>query len=146
MNTAQSPATLRIMIALTTIMMVLLSVGESATAHPANQTNSNLFASVETAPALGTVGIALIKDHTIVTAVLDHIEAGRSTDFIWVGHIQGVENSQVTLAVKNGIMIGNVVLPKARYSISYLAGAVHAISEIDQRKFPPEAKPIEVVS
>ena len=63
----------------------------------------------------------------------------------WVGHVDGVPASFITLAYSGGFMAGSIVMPDALYQIRPAPGsALHIVSEIDQSAFLPEATPIEV--
>ena len=72
----------------------------------------------------------------------------------WVGHVEGVPASAITLAYSGGLMAGSIVMPDALYQIRPASaearaaappgGALHVVSEIDQAAFPREAAPIEV--
>jgi len=78
------------------------------------------------------------------TAILDRSDSNTSGGFSWIGHLKGVEHSQVILVVDDGIMSGNITLPGAFYQVRYAGNGVHAIYKIDQSAFPPEADPIPV--
>ena len=62
----------------------------------------------------------------------------------WVGHVDGVPASTITLAYSGGLMAGSIVLPDTFYQIRPAAGGLHVVSEIDQAAFLKEAEPIEV--
>lgn len=80
----------------------------------------------------------------VLTALLDRVESNSPDSFSWIGHLEGVENSQVILVVGNGLMAGNITLPGAFYQVRYAGNGIHAVYEIDQSGFPPEAEPIPV--
>ncbi|MBN1810261.1 MAG: hypothetical protein JXA14_00335, partial [Anaerolineae bacterium] len=80
----------------------------------------------------------------VYTAVLDRVEISALGAFSWIGNLEGVELSQVILTVKDGVMVGNVVGPGLFYQVRYVGDGVHAIREVDQAAFPPEAEPIPV--
>ena len=82
-------------------------------------------------------------EDTPFQAVIDERSnlAGRST---WVGHIEGIDFSQVTLVVGDGQMAGNIALPDAFYQVRYAGAGVHAIYQINQSAFPEELEPIEI--
>src|SRR5262245_34661592 len=63
----------------------------------------------------------------------------------WVGHVEGVPASTVTLAYSGSSMAGGIVTPDALYQIRPAPGGVgHVVSEIDQSAFRREAPPLEV--
>lgn len=80
-------------------------------------------------------------EDTSFTAVLDRVESRPPNAFTWVGHIEGVAHSQVTLAVEDEVMSGNITLPKTFYQVRYAGNGVHAIYQIDQSAFPSEEEP-----
>ena len=101
-----------------------------------------------------TINLDLLKDIQIgdtillnlfpdaqYTAILDRIET-LDNGYAWIGHLQSEDNSQVTLVVGAGQMAGNVTLPDELYQIRYAGGIAHAIYQIDQSAFPPEAEPM----
>ena len=64
----------------------------------------------------------------------------------WVGHVEGVPASSITLAYSGGLMAGSIVMPDALYQIrpAPADAGLHVVSEIDQAGFLHEAAPIEV--
>jgi len=80
-------------------------------------------------------------------AVLDHLQARSKNDFVWSGHIEGEEASQVTVVVQDGVMASNIRVKGALYQVRYAGGGVHSVREIDQSAFPPQhgdSEPIRV--
>ena len=60
----------------------------------------------------------------------------------WFGRIEGVPGSEVILVNSDDVMSGNITLPNGRFfQIRFVTKGVHAIREIDQSAFPPEAEP-----
>lgn len=78
------------------------------------------------------------------TALLDRVEQKSPDRFAWIGHLEGVALSQAILVVRDGLMAGNITMPGASYQVRYAGNGVHAVREIDQSAFPPEAEPIPV--
>lgn len=73
----------------------------------------------------------------------------------WVGRVEGVPMSTVTLVYRGTTMIGSIVMPNGVYRIRPAAEDVraatsqgtrvtHVVSQIDQDAYPAEAQPIEV--
>ena len=100
-----------------------------------------------------TFAIELFPDLT-VQAVLDRLEPNRS-GVSWVGHVDGVPMSSVTLVYSNGLMSGSVVMPGGVYQIrpapeadrlarSLPGRELHVVSEINQAALPREAEPVAV--
>ncbi len=91
---------------------------------------------------LGNPLILNFFEDTALVAVLDRVEPGYGGGFTWTGQVQDEPLSLVTLAVNEGVMAGTVLMPGAVFEISYAANGVHAVAEIDQSAFPPDADPI----
>jgi hypothetical protein len=87
-----------------------------------------------------TLTLNLFADTTL-TAVLDHIDP-KSNGMIWVGHVDGVKSSTVTLVTEGDIVAGNIVMPGSTFAVRYAGGNVHAINQIDQSAFAPELPPL----
>ena len=86
-------------------------------------------------------------DDTSYVAQRDHVAGRRAGNYTWHGTIQDVENSRVTLVIRNDqVMVGNIVLPGAVYQVRYVGDDVHAIYQIDEGGLPPHADPIPVGS
>jgi hypothetical protein len=96
------------------------------------------------------IPIELFPDRTVF-AVFDRFEPN-GTGMTWVGRVEDVPASSVTLVYGGGLMAGSIVMPGGVFRISpaspgvrALAGdALHVIAEVNQAAFPPEAPPIEV--
>ena len=100
-----------------------------------------------------SVMLELFPDVTIF-AVFDRYDP--NTDgMTWVGHVEGVPMSTVTLVYRGAMMTGSVVMPNGVFQIRpapenvRAAGTIgnrvpHLVSQIDQDAFPAEAHPIEV--
>ena len=86
-------------------------------------------------------------DDTSYLAQRHHVAGRKAGNFIWQGSIQDVENSRVTLVIRNDqVMVGNIVLPNGIYQVRYIGDEVHAIYQIDERALPPHRDPIPVGS
>jgi hypothetical protein len=96
----------------------------------------------------GSGGMSAVQlnlfDDAIYQVVFDQVEFNSPEGYTWLGHLEGVENSQVTLVVENKVMAGNITLPDAFYQVRYVGEGVHAVYQIDQSAYPPEAEPIPV--
>ncbi len=89
-----------------------------------------------------------------VEAVFDRFDL-RANGTTWVGHIDNVPGSSVTLTYGTGLLAGSVVTPNGTFQIRpaseevrtanpQAAGQVHVITEIDQAALPREAEPVQV--
>ncbi len=109
--------------------------------------NFDLLAAVDAPQDQSEVRAAValnLFDDVVFTALLDRLELNRSGSYSWIGHLEGVAHSQAILVVKDRVMAGNIRLPGALYQVRYAGGGVHALYQIDQAAFPPEAEPIAV--
>lgn len=108
----------------------------------------------ETAPAIGLRFPVELFGGESITAVFDHFDPN-ATGVTWVGTVEGIPLSNVTLVYGAGTMAGNINLPDRVFSIRPARTAagllrsgdgaiVHVVAEINQTAFPPEAPPIPV--
>ncbi len=98
--------------------------------------NLGLFAAAGGPSATKTITLNLFSD-VQHTAVLDRVDI-TPMGSTWVGHVQGMSNSLVTLSVGEGIMSGSIVLPDKSYQIRHVGNGVYAIYDINQASFPPD--------
>jgi len=90
-----------------------------------------------------TIVLNLFEDATF-TAILDEYEEPSAESYVWSGQIEGQEDSLVTMAVENDVMSANIAMHDIQYQVRFVDEGVHAIYQIDQSAFPPEAEPIPV--
>jgi peptidyl-Asp metalloendopeptidase len=83
-------------------------------------------------------------DGQAYAAVLDRFEQLSMTSYNWIGHIPEVVGSEVTFAVVDGIMFGNIRFIDALYQVRYSEEGVQILKEVDLRSFAPEKEPIPV--
>jgi hypothetical protein len=76
--------------------------------------------------------------------VLDRWEDRSTTSFNWLGHIEGIPSSQVTLVVEDGVMVGNIRVADSFFQIRYLGAGLHVVQQINESGFPPDGEPIPV--
>lgn len=98
------------------------------------------------------VTLELFPDVTIFAA-FDRYDPNPN-GMTWVGHVEGMPMSNVTLTYRGTMMMGSVVTPNAVYQIRPAPASaqraapagrvVHLVSQVDQDAFPREAPPIEV--
>jgi hypothetical protein len=68
----------------------------------------------------------------------------------WVGHVAGIDHSNVTLVYGDGRLTGSVMAPDATYTIRPApdgpgATGLHIVAEIDQAGFRPEGPMVDIV-
>ena len=75
-----------------------------------------------------------------ITAIRDRVEENNSESFAWIGHIDGYENSEITLVVNvDGISLsGTIKFADFYFHIRPLESGHHVIREIDGSVFEPE--------
>jgi peptidyl-Asp metalloendopeptidase len=76
------------------------------------------------------------------TAVRDRVET-TDTGYVWVGKLEGVAESQVTLAVSGtaatgSVMSGSVVTPTVAYTMHFSPAGAHVVEQVNLNAFPPE--------
>ncbi len=77
-------------------------------------------------------------DNATFTAVRDRLEALEGGGYAWSGHLEGIELSQVTLVVLDGVVSGSITLPGANYQIRPDANGFQIIQEINDAALPPD--------
>jgi peptidyl-Asp metalloendopeptidase len=96
----------------------------------------------ETARA-NRIALNLFED-VALNAVLERWENRSTTSFNWIGHIEGVPRSQVTLVVEDGVMVGNIRAAGSYFQIRYVGAGLHMVQQVNESRFPPEGEPIPV--
>ena len=94
--------------------------------------------------ATGGVVVLNLFEDAVFRALLDHREDRSSDSFTWIGHVEGIENSQVTLVVENGVVSGNIRVDQGFYQVRYAGEGTHVVYQIDPDAFPAEGKPLSV--
>jgi hypothetical protein len=100
-----------------------------------------------------TLPLQLFPNLAIV-AVFERFDPNRD-GVTWVGHVDGIPLSTVTLVYGNGLLTGSIVMPSGMFTIRPApeelrrlnplgSRQVHIVTEIRQEGFLPEAPPIEV--
>jgi hypothetical protein len=90
----------------------------------------------------GRLTLNLFED-TLFVAVLERVDVVSPGSVSWIGHLQDVEGSRVTLVVGDEVLIGDITFPGSMYRVRYIRDGIHVIQEIDPSTFPPEAEPLE---
>lgn len=103
------------------------------------------------APANAAEIVIDLFDGASVTAVFDRFDQN-SSGVTWVGHVPGRPGSLVTLVQGGGLLAGSINLPDASYTIRPLSrdasdpasgtDPLHALFEVDDDAFMPEAPPV----
>jgi hypothetical protein len=98
----------------------------------------------EAKPAIANMLGLNLFDNVCFTAVIDRLELRTIDNFSWIGHIKGMEPSEVILVLKDSQMVGNIRGPDGYFQIRYVGDGVHAVREIDPSVFIDELEPIPV--
>ena len=111
--------------------------------------NASLLSGMDGMAAAALPGASILAlnlfDDVAFSAALERLDPLASGGFTWVGRLETVDRSLVTFVVKDGMVTGNIGLPGGvMYQVRYAGNGVHAVREIDQSMFPPEAEPISV--
>lgn len=82
----------------------------------------------------------------IFEAYINQVIKNPSGSYSWIGEIIGIPEAEVIFVVKNGFMMGNVVLPGYIYQIRYAGNHIHSINEVDSSFSLPDLPPIPIYS
>lgn len=82
----------------------------------------------------------------MLTAVLERVERRGPGDLAWVGRVEGMEPSSVTVTLKNGFAVGHIATPDAVYELRPLADGRQSLERLDVTRFPECAGGIEPAS
>lgn len=80
----------------------------------------------------------------MLTAKRDRIVQNAQGAFVWVGRIEGREDSEVILVAKGNTLMGTVDLGDRSFEITYVQGKTHAVREVDRKALPPKFEPEEM--
>ncbi|HJW86181.1 MAG TPA: M12 family metallo-peptidase [Candidatus Brocadiaceae bacterium] len=150
------------------LMITAISMGFSDSVTTANDTGAGLFTDSIQAGSLDTSTVAVRSRYVDVDfdvlgaawakrgdvlelnlfndvsfkAVLKTVKRVSPKGFAYVGKLQGVGLSSVTMVVEDGLIAANIVFPGGAYQVRYAGGGVHVVYEVDHSAYPPEAEPI----
>ena len=92
-----------------------------------------------------SVRLNLFPD-TSYTAWVRQTEVTRNQETIWQGGLEGNPGSEVTLVMKDGLLVGNVSFHGGRFQIRFLEDGFHRIREVDPGGYPREGDPIPILT
>lgn len=87
--------------------------------------------------------VKLPEGRTVVIH-LKNIERRGLGNVTWRGGVEGQDNSDVTLSLKNGFLAGTIRTTSDVYEIRPVEGKKHVIEKIDPTAFPAEDEPKEI--
>ena len=73
-------------------------------------------------------------------------EITRNQEIIWQGGLEGNPGSEVTLVMKDGLLVGNVSFHGGRFQIRFVEDGFHRIREVDPLGYPKEGDPIPILT
>jgi peptidyl-Asp metalloendopeptidase len=82
----------------------------------------------------------LFEDTDLVAVRLQIEDNGRGS-FVWIGRIEGFDDSEVILAVRGPALMGTIKWDGRVFEILYVNDDTHAVREIDLSTLPPEDPP-----
>lgn len=82
-------------------------------------------------------------DDAQFVAELDRVERS-ARGVVWIGHLRGIELSQVVMVVSGEIVSGNITLPAGRYHVRFMGNGVHEVQKIDSSLFPEDESHVPV--
>jgi hypothetical protein len=91
---------------------------------------------------LDTLTLNLFED-VVVIAVRDRLVEHSPGNLSWIGHIDGVEDSEVFLTVRGKAMSGNVQIGDKTYEIEPKANRLHEITQTDTSRNPKHSTPMQ---
>lgn len=83
-------------------------------------------------------------DDEILTAKRDRIVQNAQGASVWVGRIEGREDSEVILVARGKTLMGTVELGDRSFEIVYVKGQTHAVREVDPKSLPAKYEPEEM--
>jgi hypothetical protein len=98
---------------------------------------------LEVLRASPSVDLPLFPDASF-TAALDRLEDLGPGRYVWTGHLAGIEDGEVTFAVTDGVLAGQIQLPGGLYRL-HGGSAGYAIEQVDTSVLPRELPPIAPV-
>ncbi len=74
-------------------------------------------------------------DDTVFIALLDRIETDPMLGgYAWIGRLEGIKDSEVTLVFKDGRLSGTIIFPGGHFQVRHAEDSVHEIREIDSEQ------------
>ena len=88
-------------------------------------------------PALSADRVVLtLLDGVTVTAVEQRVNWMAPDRYVWVGTVEGVPGSQVSLVVNKGVLVGEVTMGGQAYQVRPVRENKHLVFEVDRSAFP----------
>jgi hypothetical protein len=81
-------------------------------------------------------------DDKVFTAIYDRTPEKVLRGIGWIGHLEGVDRSQVILIMTDGMLTGSVSMPGGLFRVRGTGNEVHIVEEVDPSQFPEESEPV----
>jgi peptidyl-Asp metalloendopeptidase len=88
-----------------------------------------------------TIDLPLFSDVRF-TAALDRIEIPGPGRLLWRGRISGLEDSDVSFAVTDGVIVGQITMPGAQYRLHPANDGLYSVEQVDTSALPSELPPV----
>jgi hypothetical protein len=88
-----------------------------------------------------TLQLNLFPD-LVLNAERERLEAASAQALTWVGHLEDLPESDVTLSVVDGVVAGSINLPESTYLLRPTADGQTILEEIDLRALPAGSEPL----
>lgn len=89
----------------------------------------------EDSPTAPVLNLKLFEDvHGV--GIQDRLDRNTSGGWAWIGHLDGIADSEVTFVVEGPKVSGTVTLPGRLYHVRHLENDLHVVREIDPSAFP----------
>ena len=75
---------------------------------------------------------------TCFTAIVERVPAQAPGGSAWVGRVEHVRDSAVTMVVHDAVMVVDVKVSHRVYRVRYLRDGVHLVVEVDPKSFGPD--------
>ncbi len=70
-------------------------------------------------------------DDITFTAILDYVEIDQKFGYAWIGYLDNVKGSKVTIVIKENSLSGSIISPKMHFQVRPVENIIHEIREID---------------
>lgn len=124
------------------LFVATTKVGTGSQGGPATVVRSRFVevndASLRADPAYQPDRIVLnLFDDTVLTATRERVDPA-SAGYVWIGRIEGAPDSEVSLAVGDGVLLGNIRAGGTVYQVRYAGDGLHTVSQLDPSTFPAD--------
>jgi hypothetical protein len=76
------------------------------------------------------------------SAQLDGIDTLAPGRYVWKGHLAGIVDGDVTFAVTDGVLAGQIMMPGASYRVHRTTAETYVVEQVDTSVLPSEGPPL----